>query len=204
MSVTNKSDCTAYLGKPGSGKSTLMKRRLKALKPKRLMIWSPDESDDNYKVFGKVYTDMKQFAHAVMLNEFKAVFVPSMVKVMRVKQFEYFCKLAWLRRDSVVLVEELKSVTSPSYAPDAWSNLSLRGRKRGIVIMAATQRPAQIDKDFLGCTSDIYALAMKYPKDRQAAAEAMVIDRVLLENLQPLDYVHTGDDLPLEQGRITF
>lgn len=204
MSVKNKANCIAFVGKTGSGKSTLIKRRLVSLKPSRLMIWSPDEDDDNYKRFGIVYRSIDQFARAVMYDKFQAIFVPSMNKKLRLKQFDYFCRLAWLRRDCVVVVEELKYVTTPQESPEHWANLSLRGRKRGIVVIGATQRPAHIDKDFLGNTTEIYAGALKYPRDRQATAEAMEIDRALLENLQPLDYIHTGDGLTMEKGRIKF
>lgn len=204
MSVSNKASCSAYMGKSGSGKSTLIKRRIRKEKPSRLLIWSPDEDEDHYSEFGPVVRDIGSLVTHMAKPKFAVVFWPSMDPKRRAKEFDYFCRLAFASKNMTVLVEELRYVTSPSRSPEPWSMLNQRGRKKGIKVIGVSQRPAAIDKDFLGNTTEIYALAMKYPADRAAVAAAMPIDQIELDALVPLQWICVTDSGVKTTGKITF
>jgi hypothetical protein len=206
MSVANLAHCVALMAKSGGGKSTIVKRRFKAEKPTRLVIWSPDEDEDNYaRTLGcKVVRDVQALGAEIIKAKFKVVFWPSMDTKKRAAEFTYFCRLVFAAKDLHCLVEELRYVTTPSYAPEAWAILSTRGRKKGIKLYGTSQRPAQIDKDFLGNCTEIYTGALKYEPDRRACAEAMQIDRNELAALQPLSFIHTSDHAQAERLTLKF
>lgn len=214
MSVSNKAMCDAVIGKSGSGKSEITKRNVKKLKSKRVVVWSPDEylpngtPLDNWagNIGGKVITTITELIAALKKPSFKVVFVPSMDHKVRMRQFDFFCKAVFAAKNLVCIVEELAFVTSPNPAQvlESWSMLSLRGRKMGVHIIGITQRPAHIDKDFLGNCSKITCLALKYPADRKAVSDTTMIPTAEIAKLQPLQYIIYNDDQPLEHGKLTF
>jgi hypothetical protein len=87
----------------------------------------------------------------------------------------------------LVVVEELRFVTTPSRAPAGWASVTLRGRKRGLRIIGASQRPAQIDKDFLGQCTLIRCGALNYPADRAAVGSVI---GVAVEEIAALEGFH--------------
>jgi hypothetical protein len=205
VGVANLAHCVALMAKSGAGKSTLVKRRFQKEKPNRLVIWSPDEDEDHYAALGCVVVrTIEALGKEVTKARFKVVYWPSMDTKKRQAEFTYFCRLVFAVKDCTCLVEELRYVTTPSYAPEAWAILSTRGRKKGIKLYGTSQRPAQIDKDFLGNCTEIYTGALKYEPDRKACAEAMQIERGELALLAPLHFIHTADGQPVERITIKF
>lgn len=181
------------MAQSGSGKSTIIKRRIQKEKPKRLVIWSPDEDEDNYAALGCIVVrDISALGKHMVKPQFKVVFWPSMDSVVRSSQFKYFCQLVFAVKNCWCLVEELRTVTTAQYAPPDWAVLSTRGRKKGIVLIGTSQRPSQIDKDFLGNCTEIYAGSLGYPEDRRAVAKAMIQPIDELEKLQLLQFIRTS------------
>lgn len=179
------------MAKSGAGKSTIVKRRLLKEKPARLVVWSPDEDEDNYANLGCVVVrTIPALAAQLVKPKFKVVYWPSMDTKKRQAEFGYFCRLVFATKNLHCLVEELRYVTSPSYAPEPWAILSTRGRKKGIRLYGTSQRPAQIDKDFLGNCTEIYAGALVYRPDRRAVSECMRIVEAQLEPLQDFEFLH--------------
>jgi hypothetical protein len=70
-------------------------------------------------------------------------------------------------------VDELGDVTEPSRAPDGWSVLSRKGRHRGLTVFGAAQRPANIDKDFIGNSSMVHCSRLSYETDIKVMANAL-------------------------------
>lgn len=98
--------------------------------------------------------------------------------------FGLFCRLAAAWKRCAVLVEELRFVTTASRAPVDWANLTLRGRHYGLSIYGTSQRPAHIDKDFLGQCTVIRCGAVSYPEDVAAVARVMRIEPDRLDALR--------------------
>ena len=61
MSVKNEPSIEAYIGATGSGKGVSIKKRLGALKPRRLLIWDPR---NEYGDFAPAVTDAKALVQA--------------------------------------------------------------------------------------------------------------------------------------------
>ena len=65
-----------------------------------------------------------------------------------------FCRVVAECKRARVLVEELMHVTSPSWAPPAWSALSTAGAHDHLELIGTAQRPTMIDKNFVGNCTD--------------------------------------------------
>ncbi|MGY2488523.1 hypothetical protein [Cupriavidus sp. CP313] len=142
------------IGASGSGKSRWLKDGLRRMRPPRLLIWDPQ---DEYSEFGHVVTDMRELVQ--MLGEkgpgdgFRIVYQPGDDMSTYRWKFDLFCEIAYQIERLCLVVEEVADVTTASHAPPYWSRLSRKGRHRAMTLFAVTQRPAVIDKTFLGnCT----------------------------------------------------
>jgi hypothetical protein len=136
-------------------------------------------------------------------------FVPSADRPTGIRQFAFICSLAWslaARRPPVLLVvDELSEFTTATEAPFEWRRVVKRGRKAGISVLAAAQRPAEIDKTIWSNASLVRAGRLNYPEDQRtiAAAIAAPLDQVVsLGNLDYLERDHNAAQL--RRGRLTF
>ncbi len=81
----------------------------------------------------------------------------------------------------------------------------MTGRHRCLRVIGASQRPASIDKDFLGNCTTIHTGRLAYPEDVRAVAKAMGVDEAGIAALKPLEWIEknmqTGQT---SRGVITF
>jgi hypothetical protein len=170
----NQANIVAVMGASESGKSAWIKQQLRKGNPPRLLIWDPQ---DEWEAFGRVIRDMRELIAAVRAgteaNAFKLVYQPGNAFGTYGKKFDVFCELAYAVGDCCVVVDELGDVTEPSRAPDGWSVLSRKGRHRGLTLFGAAQRPANIDKDFIGNCSMIHCSRLSYETDQKVMANAL-------------------------------
>jgi hypothetical protein len=213
----NSADIIAVIGASGTGKSSYIKGDL-LKRYKRLLIWSPLEKTDNYAAFcgGTVTTKITDLVAEVKAKTKAIVFVPSGNDAAVKKQFDLFCRVVWELEGCTVLVEELSRVTMPSWAPPAWKNLSTAGRHQGLRIIGTSQRPAQIDKDFLGNCTEVRCYRVNYDADAKVMADtlgmqtiyekgpqgqsAAVKPRDQLRQLPKFHFFHKNPDLSLRRG----
>lgn len=172
MSTRNEPQIEAYIGASGSGKGVSLNARLRELAPRRLIIWDPR---DEYGKQAARYTSLRALAQAVAVagsKGFRARFVAGDSIKLEVA-FAFVCALAFAAGDLVFLAEELSDVTSASQAPPAWRKVITQGRHQALVVLAAAQRPALIDKTLLGNCTYIRCFTLRYADDRKAMAKAM-------------------------------
>lgn len=138
-------------------------------------------------------------------------FVPSDDRELGIRQFSYLCGLAWiwatrLRRETLLLVDELAEFTQANKAPAAWRRLIKRGRKQGISVLAASQRPAEIDKTIFSNASRIRVYRLGYDADQAAAAAALGVSRDDVAQLQGHAYLERDAlaDGGLTSGKLHF
>lgn len=170
----------AVVAASGTGKGVWIKRQLKELSPKRLAVWD----------FKNEYADFACERPKATLTEVHGVmkragadgpavlrYVPrgGSDKALR-REFEGFCELVYAWENCVFVAEELAMVTTPGWAPAAWRKMTTSGRHARIHIIGATQRPALVDKTFLGNATMVHAGPMREAADRMAVARAMDID----------------------------
>lgn len=181
MDNTNEPSIRAYVGASGSGKGVSVRDHLKKTKPKRLLIWDPL---GEYGQFCKTRTgDLEAVALACQQPAFTVALAPGPNAAKFADRFAMFCRIAWSAGNCATLVEELSDVTSPSYAPQPWARLVRQGRHRGLELIACTQRPAKIDKDFLGSATYIRCFTLRYPADRREMAAVMGASNAEIDGL---------------------
>lgn len=171
----------AILGATGSGKSTELRRRLKLKKRARILCWSPKEPIDDYAGFfggaatvvRSVYELLQIVTRAGECGKFCVVFVPTLSRKADEVAFDVFCKVALAVRNLTIVVEELHSVTTPSRAVDGWAKLNFMGRGYGIEVFGLSQRPASVDKAFMGSLSFCHCGRLPYPEDQRTMSKTL-------------------------------
>lgn len=214
----NKADIIAVIGASGTGKSSYIKGEL-LKKFDRLLVWSPLERTDDYAGFckGIVVTRITDLVAAVKAGQKAIVYWPQGSDSEVKTQFDRFCRIVWELEGTTVLVEELSRVTMASWAPPAWKNLSTAGRHQGLTIIGTSQRPANIDKDFLGNCTEIRCYRVNYDSDAKVMADALGLQTTYqptgpggraqavkpmnqLRALPNFHFFHKNPDLSFRQG----
>jgi hypothetical protein len=174
----------AILGATGCGKTTELKKRLAEKKRRRTFVWSPKEALDNY---AKLYSGsvivrtasevLNHLGTAGKRGEFHLVFQPTLDQKQDMRLFDIVCKMLLTVGNLTLIVDELHSVTTASNAPNGWRKLNFMGRGFGVHIFGLSQRPASVDKAFMGSLSAIHVGRLPHPPDQKAAAEVLGVDR---------------------------
>lgn len=186
MAVTNKPRIEAYVGASGSGKGVSINRRLAELKPQRLIIWDPR---NEYAKHAPAVSSLAQLLATVKgarSGPFRVRYVPG-PSMQLPDAFDIVCKTSFTAGNLLFLAEELSDVTTGSHAPASWRQVITQGRHQALHVLGAAQRPALIDKTFLGNCTYIRCFTLRYRADRQAMAAAMDVDEARITELATVE-----------------
>jgi len=192
---TNTAKVTAIMGATGCGKTTTLRALLAKPKRKRTIVWSPKEPIDNYAALyaGSVVvnsaSEVLRLVKAAGKGEFHIVFRPRLNREVDQAQFGAVCKIAMAARNVTMVVDELHTVTRPSWAPDGWSELIMMGRGYGCEVFGLSQRPASIDKDFLSNASMVHTGRLAFADDAKAVAKSLTVPWMDVMNLSGFQWV---------------
>lgn len=174
----------AIIGATGCGKTHELKRRLALKQRPRVLIWSPKEALDNYTGFYRDTVKTSSIAEVLRMvtaagksGGVRVVFVPTLNQKKDMAAFDVFCKIALAAGNLALIVEELHSVTQASNAPDGWRKVNFMGRGYGLDVFGLSQRPASVDKAFMGSLSFLHVGRLPHPPDQKAIAEVLNIER---------------------------
>ena len=163
MDNSNKPNLRLYCGATGSGKGVSVREYWAKLKPRRALIWDP--LGEYAKFATHVVSNLGEVARIAKQKTFVVVYVPGPDVRTYDDKFSLFCRIAYAAQNLVL--------TAPTHAPLAWRQCTKKGRHAGLQIIAATQRPADIDKHFLGGCTYIRCFTQRFPADAKAMAGAM-------------------------------
>lgn len=119
-------------------------------------------------------------------------------------EFEKFLRAAWYvqqadPRDCLLVVEELSQVTRPGWAPAWWRRVVNLGREWGLVVVGLAQRPAMVDKDFIGGSSYVRAGRLRYEDDARELGRFLGVHFREIQRLPDrAAYVSDGKETRLE------
>jgi len=195
----------AVMGASGSGKSSSIVAALQADKGSRRIIFDPG---GDYAAFGDPVDDVRAALRVVVkagAGAFRLVFNPSFDAERARRQFSDLCELAYAAGDVLTVADELEGVMSPSWSPPGWALLVLRGRKRGVRIIGASQRPAGIEKRFWSLATVIRSGRLNYADDAATVARVLMVEPRDVLALADLDFIQRSVRRPVVQwGRIAW
>lgn len=187
MSVTNRARIEAFIGASGSGKGVSINQLLEDEKPARLLIWDPrDEYGKRAPRYDR-FSELTGAFKGARGGPVRARFVPGAGMKLE-DAFAYVCKLAFTAGNLTFLAEELSDVTTASRAPAAWRQCCTQGRHQGLHIIGAAQRPALIDKTFLGNCTYVRCFGLRYEDDAKAMAKVLRVPEAEVAEL------HTSEE----------
>lgn len=185
--AVKRADIRAFVGATGSGKGVGLREHLKAIKPVRMMAFDPMHEYGDIpgavvvQTVGEVIKHMKR-------QHFKVIWQPDDDTDFDSKafkaQFALFCKAAFTVGRLCMLVEELELVTRPTGSPAPWRNCTKRGRHQELIILAATQRPADADKAFWSSCTYIRCHALRETEDGQRMARVLKVPYEQIDSLK--------------------
>lgn len=194
----------AAMGSRGMGKSAWVKQQLKKLKPPRLAVW-----DLMREYPGEGTTDLGAAVRSMKGARWSVMFYPSGDEKVRAKQFAIWCKalmtVSTKQRQVHAVMEELAFVTRPSWAPGPWQEVTLLGRHHGLNVFGTSQRPASVDKDFLGNCTMVHSCRLNYEDDAKVVSKRLGCKPEDLMNLEQLHYLERGEmDTAAKKGVLKF
>lgn len=187
-----RADIRAFVGSTGSGKGVGINGDLDALNPSRLVAFDPLKE---YGERGQIVTTVDAAIEAMMRATFRVIWQPDDdtdydSKEFK-KDFQRLCKAVFMVGTLVFLVEELELVTRPTWAPPAWRNCTKRGRHKRLIIIAATQRPADADKAFWSGCSYIRCHSLRESGDKDRMAKVLDVPYEQINALKTLELSDT-------------
>lgn len=193
MAASKAAKIMAVLGKSGMGKSYRSKALVKSLGGKWIVIDTMGEwSGPGITRVSSIKAVIAELKGKAKIIAFQPTASPSLAE----RQFEKVCEIVFKVGGVGLFVEELSRYTKPARAPYWWRCITGQGRHQGLRVIATSQRPAQIDKDFLGNTTDIYAFCFRYEEDAKSVAAAMPgQDWRQLQKLRAQHFVHFCDEV---------
>ena len=168
-----------FFGKTGSGKSHAMWLKhveLQAVDRRQVLCWSPKERHDNYakRLRCKAYGSIVEVVRAAKQGR-DVVYIPTLDREREEPVFDLFNRLAFAISPCEMIVEELHTITRPTGGVPSWHTTTTMGRGDGLRVLASSQRPAHVDKDFYGALSYAHVGALLFEEDAKTASKLVLV-----------------------------
>lgn len=199
--MARKPELWAALGARGTGKSAWVRREVERLRPARLAVW--DLMREHQAAV--VTDDLGEALRAMGGRRWSVAFRPAGDPKRRAAQFDLWCRGLMAAGDCLALVEELAFVTQASKAPPAWAEVCLLGRHRGVSVIGTSQRPASVDKAFLGNVDLVHAGRQAYEADARTVGQLVGVPWAELMTLPDLHWIERrAGATEARRGVLTF
>lgn len=209
MASSNEAQIWGVLAASGSGKGLWIKDELRRLKPARLVIWDYKlEYDEFAPLLVQSVEQLRQLmlkagARGPLRVRYKCK--PGTTPKQTMAEFEAVCRLVQAWQNCMLLAEELSNVTTPSWAPAAWREMTTGGRHEGVHIIGVAQNPALIDKTFLSNCTMIHVGPLREHRHRQAVARSMDVPIQKITDLQKFHWLERDFDAKtLREGVVSI
>lgn len=197
-----KPEVWAALGSRGTGKSAWVGQQLQRLKPRRLLVW---DLMAEHAEHATPAADLAGLLRTLKGKTWRVSFVPAPDPKVREVQFDLVCRGALAAGQCTLLVEELAFVTRAGQAPPGWARVCLLGRHAGVSVIGTSQRPAQVDKDFLGNADLVHVGRLTHEADAKAAAGILGVPWADVMGLPDLHWIERRAGEPqASRGVLSF
>lgn len=190
VAASNEAHIWGVMAASGEGKGVWVKAQLKRLKPARFIAWDPK---DEYGEFAPQLARRLEDVRQAMIKAGRGRLAiryrvkPGTSPKQRRAEFEGLCMLVQAFGSCTFVAEELSQVTTPSWAPAAWQDMTTGGRHESVHIIGVAQNPALIDKTFLSNCTLIHVGPLREFRHRQAVARSMDVP---IEEITALTQFH--------------
>jgi hypothetical protein len=177
MAATNEARIWCVLAASGSGKGVWIKQQLRELNPPRLVVYDyKNEYQEHapgplYETLAPVLATMRKAGTGPARVRFRSK--RGTKDKQRQREFEGLCSLVQAWGNCTFVAEELSNVTTASWAPPAWREMTTGGRHENVHIIGVAQNPALIDKTFMSNATLLHVGPLRRSTHRQAAAADM-------------------------------
>lgn len=181
-------DRALFIGQTGSGKSTLARYMLRTRKNRpvwildvnHLLDWHlPDETYPDGE-----YLQVSTITQLLEKQEYpRILFHPPLEQMEDFDLFNLFFKLAYLKGDLTVYVDEAYAVTRLQTIPFYYKACLTRGRGKGIETWTASQRPSAIPSYLLTEAENFYVFRLRFPPDVKRVKEMTGFDEQEIRTL---------------------
>lgn len=197
MASSNDARILGVMAASGSGKGLYIKGLLKREKQSRLVVWDyKDEYGDHApRLVHSLETVRKEMIKAgagPMRIRYKCK--PGTTSKQTMAEFEGLCRLVQAWGNCCFVAEELSNVTTPSWAPAAWREMSTGGRHEQVFIIGVAQNPALIDKTFLSNCTTIHVGPLREYRHRQTVARSMDLPVEEITALVKFQWIQRNND----------
>lgn len=213
MSFDTDREVISIFGRRGSGKTTKAKELLNAPERKRIVIFDIKGEYPYTKLSGK-----KEFAEYMANNwngSFKVSYVPkAREKNPCIKELSDLCNAISTAQEKdcesgkgkniTILVEEMSICAPNQKTPDGYGGFEAMvnlARSWGVEIIGISQRPAQVNTDYRGNSSQTYYFGLSDDLDIKAARQKLKGMEQELDGLQPHEYFLAVDGKGIIRGR---
>lgn len=190
MAASNDAQIWGVIAASASGKGLWIKGELRRLNPGRLVVW--DYKDEYGEFAPGLLRNIEDVRKAMIAAKGGPARIrykckPGTNAKQTRAEFEALCRLVQAWQNCVFVAEELSNVTTPSWAPAAWREMSTGGRHEAVHIIGVAQNPALIDKTFLSNCTLIHVGPLRQFPHRQAMARSMDVP---VEQITALETFH--------------
>lgn len=158
----------------------------------RVFAWDPDEEFAKLPGWRMVTTRADLARLAVTPGACKVAFVVDPGGDVKAA-FGWWARCmftaAELHGEMIAIADELADVTTTSKAPPHWGTLVRRGLKRGVTIIAISQRWAEADKTALGNASEVVMFRQSSADDVRYLAKKTRVDGAAIHALTPYRFI---------------
>ncbi len=218
MAATSNAGRMGVWGASGSGKSSYVKRHIKARK--RLVIFDPlEEYGPELRIRSVTHSarDSLDQVRQAMIDDwqgFRVAYVPPSGK--EPAALSALCKLLMAAQQPfkdgkskagiTLVVEEMNMsfpVSGGAQKCPGFADVCSRGRHYGIEVIGVSQRIAEVATRFRSNNDETVVLRQKGPRDLDAAANELGTTKDVVARLKNLEYLHERHGT-VTPGKITF
>jgi AAA+ ATPase superfamily predicted ATPase len=185
---------TTVLGRRGCGKTTIIKEKIENIS--RLVILDTLAEFDN----GDIISDPIEFINELSRLKdgyFQIVFRPFEIEPL--KAFDIVAKSSWIVGDMLSVIDEIDLIASPISIPFELSRNLRYGRHRGLSMIAASRRAAEIPRLLTSQSDEIISFNQSEPRDIQYLASCCGNQFAeMTSNLQRFQYLQFDPFDPLK------
>ena len=183
-------------GAQGSGKTAWVRQVIERMPLRtRLVCWD-FKHDPRLKGIGTDVRSVPELARAMKAPKFRLRLLVDH-DADHQEQFKWFCAAVWAAGNVLMIVDELPEVTRPGKAPPLWRkciNIGRQytgddGKQKTIAIVGMAQRPAEVDKSFIGNLDVLHVGRLGEVNDAREMAGKLGCDWRQLTTLENLHWI---------------